>query len=96
MSNNKYLLNKAVAEKIALSYQYLIGHTFNLKYHNNNQIDRIDVVDAGNGYWEVILVHDIFKPPCIPEFYNFRCPTINLFEFLSISNIDFDASAFGL
>ena len=54
------------------------------------------VIDAGNGYWDVILVHDIFKPPGIPEFYSFRCPTINLFDYLSAKNIEFDAKSFGL
>jgi len=96
MSNNKYLLNKEIAEKIAISSECFIGHRFDLKNHVNNKIDRIDVIDAGNGYWDVILVHDIFKPPSIPEFYSFRCPTINLFDYLSAKNIEFDAKSFGL
>jgi hypothetical protein len=96
MSNNAYLPNKAFAEKIAASYHYLIGHHFDLKHHNNNEIDRIDVIDAGNGNWEVILVHDIFKPSSIAEFYSFRCPTINIFEYFAVKNIRFDAKSFGL
>jgi hypothetical protein len=96
MSNNNYVLNKVTAEKIATDYQYLIGRSFNLKHQNNCTIDRIDLMDTGNGSWEVVLVHDIFKPPSIPEFYSFRCPTINLFEYLSSNKIEFDAKAFGL
>ena len=96
MINKKYLLNKAVAEKIASSYLHLIGRSFNLKHQNNRTIDRIDVMDGGNGNWDVILVYDIFKPPRIPEFYSFRCPSINLFEYLSDNHIKFDAKVFGL
>jgi hypothetical protein len=96
MRYKNYLLSKAVAEQIASSAQHLIGERFDGKYYNNNQIDRIDVDDAGNGYWDVILVHDIFKPPGIPEFYSFRCPTINIFEYLAVKNIRFDAKSFGL
>ena len=96
MSNNNYALNKDTAEKIASCYQYFIGRTFNLKLQKNCIIDRIEVMDADNGNWEVVLVHDIFKPPSIPEFYSFRCPTINLFQYLSDNHIEFDAKAFGL
>jgi hypothetical protein len=96
ISNKKYLPNKAVAEKIASSYMHLIGDSFNLKHQNNCTIDRIDVIDEGNDIWDVVLVHNIFKPPCIPEFYGFRCPTINLFEYLTDNHIEFDSKAFGL
>ena len=96
MINNNYALNKDTAEKIASCYQYLIGSAFNSKHYYNCKIDRIDVIDTGNGNWEVVLVHDIFKPPSIPEFYSFRCPTINLFQYLSDNRIEFDAKAFGL
>ena len=96
MNKNKYKLNKAIAEKITFSFQYLIGQTFNLKYQQNCKIDRIDVIDVGNGEWEVVLVYDIFKKPCIPEFYGFRCPTINIFEYLSNTNIEFDPKLFDL
>ena len=72
MSNKKYILNKTIAENIASSYQHLIGRSFNLKHHNNCTIDRIDLMDSGNESWEVVLVHDIFKPPSIGIFPIFK------------------------
>ena len=57
MSNKKYLLNKMVAEKIALGYMYLIGDSFNLKHQKNCKIDRIALMDDGIGNSDVVLVY---------------------------------------
>ena len=84
------------ADLVVSYYSFLIGGTFKHSLRGRCDISRVEPYMLKNGTYTVVLVYDIYRPPCIPEFYEFKCPRKDLLTHLKENNIEFNAKRFGL
>ena len=82
------------ADHIASYYSFLIGGTFIHHTYGECNLDTIEPFKMVSGTYTVVLKYDIYKAPCIPEFYEFNYPRKPLLKFLQENDIEFNKNLF--
>jgi len=84
----KILLTKKAAEKIASEYQWVKGQQFKTP-HGWLNIDMVvsEPDEKNDGCYHVAVKHDAFAKYSIPEFFGFRNPSCDLFDYLKEKEI---------
>lgn len=83
-----YYFNQESARKYANQYEFLIGYPMPAPYQRC-KIDTIEVRQLADGTYDVILIHDVFKKPVIPEILGFKNLEIPLIPYLEATGIDY-------
>lgn len=84
------------ADHVASYYSYLIGGTFTHQHYGSCEIHNIEPFRLDDSTFTVVLKYDVFRPPCISEFYGHQCVRKRLLEHLLQNHIEFDPKRFGL
>ena len=82
------------ADHIASYYSFLIGGPFIHHTYGECNLDTIEPFKMVSGTYTVVLKYDIYKAPCIPEFYEFNYPRKPLLKFLQENDIEFNKNLF--
>jgi len=85
MKNPYY--NKESAIRYAEKYGFLVGYPLPEPYQGC-KIHSIEVRPLPDGTYDVILIHDVFKKPAIPEIFGFKNLEVPLIPYLEAKGID--------
>lgn len=79
----------SVARAICKKYQWLVGsYQFDTPY-GLKRIDYVMPVRMSNGKYCPMVIHDVYLPPEVPEFYHYKSPANYLLSYLEYNNIPF-------
>ncbi len=84
------------ADHIASHYSYLIGRNFMHQRYGTCEIHTVDPFRLDDLSYTVVLKYDVFRPPCISEFFGHQSVRKRLLEYLLENKIEFNPKRFGL
>lgn len=72
------------------NYQWLIHNGFKFETpYGELSIDKVIPMRNCNGLYTPMILHDIFKPPTVPEYFEYKCPANYLISYLRDKKIPY-------
>ncbi len=83
----KNYFSKEAAIQIAAEYNFLVGKPLMILPYLGCKIDTVEPQELPNGYYRVVVKHNIFGKDSKPELFGLKPPTLDLGVYLDFAGV---------